>query len=216
MATTGVAIVRMPVVALCTPLLALLVGSNSLAQTPSCRQLDPVPAEWKPAYDDHCFLRGDLDGDGQADIVFVGEQNVYVLLSELATNRRTVLTHQKGLYHNYRPTLRDINKDGKLDLLYSGVENHFVYFGLGNGSFAVVRRKLEFVAVGRPTGSAGGRTPSSKQSCGSTAHGKHVCVPCAGEAGHPTRYLARYCNNGVFKDKGLCGLPAHHPLCQER
>src|SRR5260370_30186766 len=81
-------------------------------------------------------VTGDLDGDGRPDIVTVGGAGVTIQLNN-ADGTFQPVTYLENAQHNAidatNALLADVNHDGKLDLVLSGVGGNAVGVALGNG-----------------------------------------------------------------------------------
>ncbi|MEB3282096.1 MAG: FG-GAP-like repeat-containing protein [Lyngbya sp.] len=94
-------------------------------------------------------LLGDVNGDGRADIIGFGASDVFVSLSNgNGTFRAPVrsspgFTKNRGSWtdnNNYPRIVRDVNGDGRADIVGFGASDVFVSLGNSNGTFGTATR----------------------------------------------------------------------------
>ncbi len=85
----------------------------------------------------HGGAAGDFDGDGDVDIVTTpGAKSEITILLNDGAGRFTPTKRLRGFGRNYNVKAWDIDRDGKLDLLFDGHEEPLtVLWGEGNGDF---------------------------------------------------------------------------------
>jgi len=87
------------------------------------------------AHDVLGFAAGDLNGDGNLDLVFSGSQTLEVYLGN-GDGTFTLVQKVSQVSQASWLTLADLNADGKLDLVAPNDEGVMVALGLGNGNFS--------------------------------------------------------------------------------
>lgn len=115
--------------------LALLCAAPSVlcAQCPSATYPAPYTA-----YAGYCRLQSDFNGNGVAEIVFVGGAEVFTHVdgNPDPAARKHALHFATGTYQGYGVGLLDQSGDGVPDLLFTGAPGTFRFNGLPDGTFA--------------------------------------------------------------------------------
>jgi len=93
--------------------------------------------------DSHAVSSGDIDNDGDLDLVFSGETSEGILFGINDGNANFTWKYQlDGLMHAYASEMIDMNNDGNIDLIMSGKYDDKIYglvifWGSGDGSFDI-------------------------------------------------------------------------------
>jgi len=93
--------------------------------------------------DSHAVSSGDIDNDGDLDLVFSGETSEGILFGINDGNAKFTWKYQlDGLMYAYASEMIDMNKDGNIDLVMSGKYDDEIYglaifWGSGDGTFDI-------------------------------------------------------------------------------
>jgi len=104
--------------------------------------------------DSHTISSGDIDNDGDLDLIFSGETSQGILFGYNDGNANFDWEFQlDGLMHAMTSDFLDLNKDGNIDLIISGVleedstgnrllDGLNIFWGSGNGKFTLKNRSV--------------------------------------------------------------------------
>jgi len=93
--------------------------------------------------DSHTVSSGDIDNDGDLDLVFSGETSEGILFGINDGNAKFTWKYQlDGLMYAYASEMIDMNKDGNIDLVMSGkyddeIDGLAIFWGSGDGTFDI-------------------------------------------------------------------------------
>jgi len=93
--------------------------------------------------DSHAVSSGDIDNDGDLDLVFSGETSEGILFGINDGSAKFTWKYQlDGLMYAYASEMIDMNKDGNIDLVMSGkyddeIYGSAIFWGSGDGTFDI-------------------------------------------------------------------------------